>query len=118
MRKTKRTRVLGCGHFFHNSCLTKWEAKNKDKNTCPCCRYEYYKNRYNIKIIVEDREENSNSSVTVGYTRPLDDFIHFVTDNLEDVDSLELAVAARGDVDLVLGRLGTNANALVADTEC
>lgn len=117
MRRTKRTRVLGCGHYFHNTCLEKWEAKNDNRTTCPCCRYEYYKNRYSIKLVVEDKEDNTCSRVSMGYTRRLDDFLHTVSDRVENVEFLEIDVRSRSDLELLLGRLGADPDALVANTE-
>ena len=35
----KRIKVLGCGHTFHNKCITDWFII-QGRRTCPICRFE------------------------------------------------------------------------------
>ena len=32
------SKIVSCGHFFHQGCLSQWKQQQQ---TCPCCRCEF-----------------------------------------------------------------------------
>lgn len=101
MKKTRKTKVLPCGHYFHNRCLEQWK-----KGTCPMCRKEYLRSRYKISLTVEDRHSSNVQEVDIDYLRVDGFFRH-----------LEIDLDTTEDIASMLRDFGADINSLRFDTE-
>lgn len=104
MKKTRNTKVLPCGHYFHNTCLEQWK-----EGTCPMCRKDYLRSRFKISVTVEDRHASNVIGVNVDHLR-IEDFLRQLT-------HLELDLDTPDDVASLLHDFGTDVDSIRFDTE-
>ena len=50
---TGQEKLLTCGHFFHNTCIKKWQKK-KTNATCPTCRQEI--KYFDLKLMQQSKK--------------------------------------------------------------
>ena len=47
------SRILGCGHEFHERCLNRWKLTCQETPTCPMCREPFDVPTYKCRLIIE-----------------------------------------------------------------
>lgn len=89
VRKTRSTKVLNCGHMYHNTCIDNWILSGG--NTCPTCR-DGIKPAFKITINIENVSANNNFTDEITDEDVINMLISRFGQNSElsfDIDNLE-----------------------------
>ena len=87
---TCATRIRGCGHCFHENCISQWFTMNA---RCPMCRHDVR------ELPPPTQREFIWSTAQQGRTTTLDRFLNTSINDLRDVSSIQLDESHRVHTD-------------------